>query len=146
MNIFYGIEVPGEGRLVQVWFDALNLDAQMEILSMALHLERLPMGRWRRPDYDPLDGEGGISELRPNNIRGSMGSITYRMYGLRGYPNNNSYTFLHGTDKEDKNDLDGKERAKQRLRQLIGRGARIHKFDFTPKTDSDIEKGEGCEV
>jgi len=142
MNEFYGIEVYREGRIVQEWFDALDLDAQLEILNMALHLERLPMGRWRRPDYDPLDGEGGISELRPKDVRGVDGNIIYRIYGFRSHPNKNSYTFLHGTDKDVKNDLDGKIQAKRRLGQLFRPETRVHKFDFTPKAASDTEKGQ----
>jgi|HubBroStandDraft_4_1064222.scaffolds.fasta_scaffold309733_2 hypothetical protein len=141
MNEFCGIDVRGEGRVVQEWFDALSLDAQLEILNMALHLESLPMGRWQRPDYDPLDGEGGISEVRPKDVRGETGNITYRIYGWRGYPNKNSYTFLHGTDKDVKNDLEGKAEAKRRVGQLVRDEARIHKFDFTPKTVSDSQEG-----
>jgi hypothetical protein len=140
MNEFYGIEVYGEGRIVQDWFDGLDLDAQLEILNMALHLEKLSMGRWRRPDYDPLDGEGGISELRPRDVRGEDGNITYRIYGLRGHPSKTSYIFLHGTDKDVKNDIEGKGQAKRRLGQLLRQEARAHKFDFTPKVASDTEE------
>jgi hypothetical protein len=142
MNVFYGIETFAEGQVVQGWFDALNFDAQLEILNMVLHLERLPMGRWRRPDYDPLEGEGGISELRPKDIRGTTGNVTYRLYGLLKHPHKNAYTFLHGTDKETKNDVDGKEHSRQRMGQLFRNEARTHKFDFTPKAASDTKSGE----
>jgi hypothetical protein len=141
MSKFFGIDVKDEGRVVQEWFDALSLDAQLEILNMALHLESLPMGRWQRPDYDPLDGEGGISEVRPKDVRGQSGNITYRIYGWRGHPDKNSYTFLHGTDKDVKNDLEGKAEAKRRVGQLVRGEARIHEFDFTPKAISDPQEG-----
>src|SRR5713226_10655353 len=115
MTEFYGIDVKGEGQVVQDWFNGLSIDAQDEILNLALHLEKLPTGLWRRPDFDPLDGEGGISELRPKDIRGPEGNIIYRIYGWLGHPNRNSYMFLYGTDKEEKNDLEGKAIAKWRL-------------------------------
>jgi hypothetical protein len=88
------------------------------------------MGLWRRPDFDPLEGEDGISELRPKNIRSDSGSVTYRIYGWKGYPTGNSYTFLHGTDKEEKNDVEGKDRAKSRARKLFANRAQAHKFNF----------------
>jgi hypothetical protein len=141
MNEFYGIDVRGEGRIVQDWFDALDLDAQLEILNMALHLSRLSMGRWQRPDYDPLDGEEVISEVRPKDVRGETGNITYRIYGWRGYPIKNSFTFLHGTDKDVKNDLEGKAEANRRAGQIVRDEARVHKFDFIPKTVSDSQEG-----
>ena len=131
MNIFFGIDVEGEGRVVQEWFNGLIPDARDEILNLVLHLERLPMGRWRRPEFDPLDGEGGISELRPKNIRSDEGSIAYRIYGWKGYPDNGSYTFLHGTDKDEDNDVEGKEHAKWRADQLFRHKARTHKFVFS---------------
>jgi hypothetical protein len=143
MNEFFGIEVRVEGRIVQRWFDALPLDAREYILNLVLHLERLPMGRWRRPDYDPLDGEGGISELRPKDVRGADGNIVYRIYGMRGHPSKNSYTFLHGTDKDAKNDVEGKEHAKWRLDQLLRKEAQAHKFDFASEFNTEIEEGQG---
>jgi hypothetical protein len=130
MTDFFGIDVKGEGPVVQDWYDRLIPEAQDEILNLALHLARLPMGLWHRPDFDPLEGEGGISELRPKDIRSDSGNATYRIYGWRGYPKANSYTFLHGTDKEEKNDFEGKEQAKWRAKQLFEGRAQPHKFDF----------------
>jgi hypothetical protein len=140
MNEFHGIDVEGEGRVVQDWFNSLILDAREEFLNLALHLERLPMGLWRRPDFDPLEGEGGISELRPKDIRCDDGKITYRIYGLRGHPNKNSYTFLHGTAKDVKNDVEGKEFAKWRAAQLARGEAQTHKFDFAAEFAPEVEE------
>jgi hypothetical protein len=130
MNEFYGIDVKNEGRVVQDWFDQLGIEAKSEILNLFLHLQRLPMGRWRRPEYDPLDGEGGISELRADEVSTDDGVAFYRIYGWKRYPESNSYTFLHGTDKDEKNDVVGKESAKRRATQLFGGEAHPHRFDF----------------
>jgi len=130
MTEFFGIDVQSEGRVIQDWYDHLIPEAQDEILNLALHLGRLPMGLWRRPDFDPLEGEGGISELRPKDVRSDSGNTVYRIYGWRSYPKANSYTFLHGTDKEEKNDFEGKEHARRRARQLFDGRAQPHKFNF----------------
>jgi hypothetical protein len=130
MNSFFGIDVRGEGRVVQEWFNQLTPEAQDEILNLLLHLQSLPMGLWRRPEYDPLDGEGGISELRAAEVSSDDGVAFYRIYGWKGYPDTHSYTFLHGTDKDEKNDIQGKERAKWRAEQLFRDEARHHKFDI----------------
>jgi hypothetical protein len=143
MNRFLGIDVDGEGQVVQDWFNALVLEAREEILNLVLHLERLPMGLWRRPDFDPLDGEGGISELRPRDVRSAQGNVVYRIYGLKGYPDSRSYTFLHGTDKDVKNDIEGKGFAKRRAGQLARREARTHKFDFAAEFTSAPEEEPG---
>src|SRR5580658_4651072 len=103
MNEFHGIDVRGEGRVVQEWFDGLMLEAREEILNLVLHLESLPMGLWRRPEFATLQGEEPLSELRPDDVRCDEGIFFYRIYGLKGYPDSNSYTFLHGTDKDAKN-------------------------------------------
>jgi len=98
MNKFCGIDVRGEGRVVQYWFSRLRLEAQEEILNLVLQLESLPMGLWRRPEFATLQGEEPLSELRPDDVRCDEGIFFYRIYGLQGYPDSNSYTFLHGTD------------------------------------------------
>jgi hypothetical protein len=132
MVTFYGIDVEGEGRVVQDWFDHLDPIAQDEIIVLILHLASLPMGLWRRPEYDPLDGEGVISELRADEVRTEEGTFTYRIYGLRSHPDKNSYTFLLGTDKDLKNDIEGKRFAKMRVAELASGKARPHKFNLTP--------------
>jgi len=127
---WFGFESRQEGCVAQDWFNGLDIDAQLEILNMIGHLRVLPGGKWSRPDYDPLLGEGGISELRPKDVRTAEGNKTYRIYGVREYPDKHSYTFLHGTDKEQKNDRDGKDIARRRLRQLLENRGSIQEFDF----------------
>jgi hypothetical protein len=83
---FYGFTSRQEGSVVQKWFNGLDLGAQLEIINLVSHLRNRPGGQWARPDFDPLDGEGGISELRPMGIRTSDGNATYRIYGYREYP------------------------------------------------------------
>ena len=139
-------ETEAEGRPVQVWFDKLRIEAKEEIIDLILHMRVRIASQWRLPEFDPLDGEGGISELRPNNIHCEEGSLTYRIYGLRSYPEKLSYTFLYGVRKEVKNDREGKDFAKWRLQQLhqeqfrTGRPA-AHTFDFSGKSDSEIGSG-----
>jgi hypothetical protein len=130
MNKFCGIDVRGEGRVVQDWFSRLPLEAREEMLNLVLHLESLPMGSWRLPEFKILQGEEPLSELRPDDVRCDDGIFFYRIYGLKGYPDSNSYTFLHGTDKDAKNDIEGKGIAKLRVEQLVRRTAQTHKFDF----------------
>jgi hypothetical protein len=132
---FFGIELEAEGRPVQDWYDGLSIQAQEEITDLVQHLRVKTESRWDRPDFDPLEGEGGISEIRPDNVRGDSGSKTLRVYGIMSCPADMSYTFLHGTEKEVKNDRDGKNFAKYRLQQLtdesIKRGEpAVHEFDF----------------
>lgn len=127
---FYGFQSEAEGPVVQLWYDGLDFDAQLEIVNLVAHLRVRPGGLWVRPDFDPLDGEGGISELRPNNVRTDQGDACYRIYGIREHPDKHSYTFLHGTDKDVTNDLEGKAIAKRRLHELRHGGGSIHRFDF----------------
>ena len=141
---FYGFESRAEGRPVQDWFDNIPVEAQEEISDLVGHLRVRIASQWRKPEFDPLDGEGGISEIRPTNIRSEEGCDTYRIYGWRGYPNEWSYTFLHGTKKGEKNDREGKDFAKWRLDQIAreqferGRPA-AHRFSFEGKPDSEAK-------
>ena len=73
---FYGFESRAEGRPVQEWFDQLPIEAQEEITDLVEHLRVRVASQWRKPEFDPLDGEGGISELRPTNIRSAGGNYT----------------------------------------------------------------------
>jgi hypothetical protein len=146
MNKFCGIDVRGEGRVVQYWFSRLRLEAQEEILNLVLQLESLPMGLWRRPEFATLQGEEPLSELRPDDVRCDEGIFFYRIYGLQGYPDSNSYTFLHGTDKDAKNDIEGKGIARWRIEQLVRKEAQTHKFDFAAEFTSALEeeqRGQG---
>jgi hypothetical protein len=115
------------------------------------HLRVKKASRWDRPDFDPLEGEGGISEIRPDNIRGDSGNTTLRVYGLMGYPDRMSYTFLHGTEKDVKNDRDGKDFAKYRLQQLTAETFRrgkpaVHEFNFEGKPYPTTGTRGGCKV
>ena len=131
MSAFYDIEVDGEGRVVLDWYNGLHPNAQDEILNLLLQLESLPMGLWSRPEFDPLFGEGGISELRADEVSTESGVSFYRIYGWKGFPDNHSYTLLHGTDKDEKNDIEGKSRAKWRADQLFRRNeATVHRFNL----------------
>jgi hypothetical protein len=128
---------------VQPWFNKLRIEAKEEIVDLVLHMRARIARQWKLPEFDPLDGEGGISELRPNDIRCEEGSLTYRIYGLRGYPDKWSYIFLHGVRKEEKNDREGKSFAKWRLQQLHEEHLRTgepaaHIFDFSGRSDSEI--------
>ena len=143
---FFGIELDMEGRLVQYWYDGLSIQVQEEITDLVQHLRVRTASRWDWPDFDPLDGEGGISEIRPDNMRGTSGSSTLRVYGIMGYPGKLSYTFLHGTEKDVKNDRDGKDFAKYRLQQLYAESFKrgkpaVHSFDFEGKPDSTTKSG-----
>jgi hypothetical protein len=147
---FFGFESKAEGRPVQAWYNRLRVEAKEEITDLVEHLRVRVASQWGWPDFDPLDGEGGISELRPANIHCEEGSLTYRIYGVRGYPGKWSYTFLHGVRKEERNDMEGKEFAKWRLRQLgeeeIKRGGpAIHKFDFEGEPNSETGARAGSE-
>lgn len=137
---FYGFESPQEGKVVQNWFNGLDLFAQMEIINLVATIRVRPGGKWLWPDFDPLEGEGGISELRPRDVRTDTGNKTYRIYGFRGYPDKHSYTFLHGKDKDVKNDVEGKGIAKGRFHQLLSGNGKIHKFDFEAEPVEQTEE------
>jgi hypothetical protein len=135
---FFGIELEAEGRPIQDWYDGLSIQAQEEITDLVEHLRVKKASLWDRPDFDPLEGEGGISEIRPDNIRDDAGSRTLRVYGIMGWPYKMSYTFLHGTEKDVKNDRDGKDFAKYRLEQVTAETLKrgrptVHEFDFEGK-------------
>ena len=140
---FYGFESKQEGCPVQRWFNNLDTDAQLEVINCVSYLRTLPSGRWVRPDFDPLDGEGGISEVRPRDVRTNQGNTTYRIYGFRGHPARYAYTFLHGTDKDVKNDVAGKGIAKGRLYQLFYQDGMVHKFDFEGEPVEETEREQG---
>ena len=128
-----------EGRPVLEWFSALPDEAQDEICDLLGYLRVRTNSRWQRPSFDPLDGEGGISELRFDDVRyeqnGEIKQITCRIYGFFGPQNHkHSYTFLHGTNKKVRNDKNGKQIARERLRQLERNEATVHRFDQCPSS------------
>lgn len=118
---------------VQAWFDDLPPDVRDEIADLLRYLEKMTNALWRRPEYDPLDGEGGISEIRmrdvPVEINGQIQIITARMYGFFG-PGKGEYTFLHGTNKRTRNDKRGKQIARDRLAQIKDGNGIVYEFKF----------------
>lgn len=125
-----------EGRPVQSWFDGLPPAVQDEICDLLGYLAKIVDSRWRRPEFDPLDGEERISELRPDDVfiedeEGNIQTFTCRLYGFFGPPDQrNAYTLLHGTRKGEKNDKAGKRIANARFQQLERGEATVHEFEF----------------
>jgi len=126
---FLGFESVKEGRPVQSWYDSLPEAHKEEIRDLFLYLEKATDSVWRKPEFDPLSGAGGISEIRVPEIRHAGGSITYRIYGYFG-PRQREYTFLHATAKKVRNDKHGKRIARDRLDQLAHGNATAHPFSF----------------
>jgi hypothetical protein len=126
-----------EGNPVQKWFDGLPDEAQEEIRDLLGYLRVKTKSKWEEPEFDPLKGEGGISELRPSPIlreeSGKVRKYTCRIYGFFGPKEyEHSYTFLHGNDKNVRNDIDGKRIAKEHLGQIEHRQATVHEFQEWP--------------
>ncbi|HEV2492960.1 MAG TPA: hypothetical protein VG204_07790 [Terriglobia bacterium] len=144
---FLGFESVKEGRPVQVWFDLLPEGDRFEIIDLFIWLRAKTRSLWTLPEFDPLDGEGGISEIRVPEIRTADGSVFYRIYGVRGARElERSYILLHGTDKVVKNDIEGKRIAKRRLGELERREqATVHSFDFERGHGQEIEEEPGGE-
>jgi hypothetical protein len=126
---FLGFETALKNRLVQDWFDGLPDIAQDEARDTLGYLQHASIIEWKRPRFSPL--EEGISE-----VRFKAESITYRIYGCF-WPEGTqqSYTFLHGTDKKVKNDTHGKGIAKDNLGKLRRREATTHQFKFESEPD-----------
>ena len=141
---FLGFESFSEGQPTQAWFDNLPEDDRFEIVHLLSWLRVRTKHRWTLPEFDPLEGEAGISEIRVPEIRTAEGSVFYRIYGVRGTRElERSYVFLHGTDKVVKNDIEGKGIARRRLGELTRREATVHPFDFEkhPGQAADEEPG-----
>lgn len=137
---FLGFQSPVDGRPVQLWFDGLPENDRFEIQDLLNYLANTTDRLWRRPEFDPLEGAGGISEIRIPLIRSESGSVTYRIYGYFG-PGVCQYCFLHGADKKVKNDEEGKFIAKDRLGQIKRGEATAHKFVFEKGIVVEITKG-----
>ena len=136
---FLGYQSTAEGRPVQAWFNGLPDNDRYEILDLLNTLANVTDKLWRRPEFDPLEGAGGISEIRVPDIRSESGSVTYRIYGYFG-PGSRQYCFLHGTNKKVKNDEEGKAIANNRLAQIRRGEATVHKFAFEKGTVVEISK------
>jgi|SRR5271170_5291630 len=139
---FMGFESEADGRVVQVWFNGLPEEAKEEITDLFQALQVVTQSRWRRPEFDLLVGAGGISELRPADVRCEAGCLTYRVYGFFG-PNKHEYTLLHGTLKPVRNDHHGKRTAKERLARIQRREATTHEFNFEGEPLPKVAEGAG---
>lgn len=138
---FLGFQSEAEGCPVQVWFHNLPQEDREEIVDLLDYVRNTTNRPWPKKVFDALEGEGGISELKLDNIRclrdGEIQEITYRIYGFFGPKQyEHAYTFLHGTAKDAKNDRVGKQIAKGRLDEITRGSARVHKFDFSKSPDS----------
>src|SRR5216683_506194 len=104
---FLAFESLREGRPLQEWFDPLPDDDKWEITDLLDALQKVTDRRWPKEVFDPLLGAGGISEIKIPNIKCFRDSefkiVTYRIYGFFG-PYKQCYTFLHGKEKDVKND------------------------------------------
>ena len=141
---FCGFQSPQDGRPVQKWYALLPPTHKIEVASMFAYLGNLTATVWGRPFFDPLAGEGGISEIIVPDFRDDLGVAYYSIYGCDG-PGKQVYTFLHATNKRARNDKIGKAIAKRRLRQLHDGNATIHKFDFEEHLVVEFTKGSGRE-
>jgi hypothetical protein len=143
---FLGFKSEAEGRPVQIWFNALPEEPdKYEITDLLDALQKTNDRLWPAEVFDPLRGTGGISEIKIPNIRcfrdGKFRVITYRIYGYfgpRGYVH--CYTFLHGAEKDVKNDTTGKQIAKGRLDEIERGAAGVHKFNFDEEPDAETEE------
>lgn len=126
---FNGYESLVDGTPVQRWFDHLPENDRGEIIDLLLSIQNATAKQWRRPEFDPLLGAGGISEIIVPPIRSFNGETYYRIYGYFG-PGDHEYTFLHGTDKVVKNDTEGKRIAKERLDKINREEAGVCKFNL----------------
>jgi hypothetical protein len=128
--VFLGFESAEEGQPVQGWFNNLIEDHRDIVKDLLGFLQVLPRSGWEDPFFDPLPGEGGISEIRFAPIKCLRGKFYYRIYGFFDSELEESYNFLHATNKKTRNDKHGKAKAKKRLRQLKSGEAKLHRFDL----------------
>jgi hypothetical protein len=137
---FPGYHSASEGRPVQDWLNDLPEGMRDEIADFLNYMKEVKKHQWRSPEFDPLDGAGGISELRPPDYRDEDGSHTVRLYGYFG-PSRGEYTILHGTVKKVRNDKNGKRIAKQRMERVESRTASTHELDFEGVVGQATRKG-----
>ena len=127
---FFGFESAREGQPVQVWFGNLREDHRDLVKDRLSYLQVTPRSDWDEPHFDPLPGAGGISEIRFDPIRCLAGKFYYRIYGFFGTEEEESYNFLHATNKKSRNDKLGKAIAKRRLHELQTAEAELHPFNL----------------
>jgi hypothetical protein len=130
---FYGFESPREGRPVQAWIGQIRVDRLDDhlfaIKDQLAMLQVTPRSEWDQPLFDPLWGEGGISEIRFDPIKCERGKFYYRIYGVFD-EESAAYIFLHATNKQRRNDKHGKAIAKRRLGELRSGEATTHEIDL----------------
>lgn len=143
---FHAFVSKAEGCPVQSWFDGLPQEDKEEIVDLLDRVRITTNKPWPERVYDPLRGEGGISEIKVENLtrmrEGKVKEITYRIYGFFGPKHlEHSYTFLHGTEKSAKNDRIGKNIAKGRLDEIARGTAGIQKFNHKGRSPSETQQG-----
>jgi hypothetical protein len=127
---FVAFKSAEEGEPIDEWWRSLPDDSddhRGHIKDILGQLQITPPEEWEDgsddPLFDPLIGEGGISEIRfVPAIFSVKGRFCYRIYGFME-AEELRYTFLHATNKPRRNDKDGKSTAKRRLRELIAKQA-----------------------
>jgi hypothetical protein len=142
---FYAFVSKAEGCPVQSWFDGLPQEDKEEIVDLLDRVRNTTSRPWPERIYDPLKGEGGISEIKVENLtrerEGKVEEITYRIYGFFGPKHlEHSYTFLHGTEKSVKNDRTGKAIAKGRFDEIERGTAGVQKFNHTRRPVSAVKE------
>jgi Phage derived protein Gp49-like (DUF891) len=121
---FLGVETLKGHRPVQSWFDALPDLVREETADLLGHLQNLTDRKWKGPEFDWLEGEPDIREIRPIGRE-----ECYRIYGFFG-PGKHEFTLLHGTCKDERNDRPGKSIARTRLSEFRQSLWRTHEFNF----------------
>jgi len=142
---FYAFVSEAEGCPVQSWFDGLPQEDREEIVDLLDRVRNTTNRPWPERIYDPLKGEGGISEIKVENLtrlrEAKVEEITYRIYGFFGPRHlEHSYTFLHGTEKSAKNDRLGKAIAKGRLEEIARSIAGVQKFNHKGRSGTKVEE------
>lgn len=138
--LFFDFASPKQGRPVQAWFNGLFEDHREAVKDRLSYLVALPSSAWEEPFFDPLIGDGGISEIRFDPIKCERGKFYYRIYGFFGQEDKQqeeSYNFLHATNKNARNDRHGKAIAKSHLRELQDGEASLEPFDMDPNIPSE---------
>ena len=106
-------------------------DHFLAIKDQLAQMQVTPFSEWEDERlFDPLEGEGGISEIRidpPFYV--NQRAFFYRIYGFAD-EDRASYVFLHGTNKRRKNDEHGKSVAKKRLAELYSGEAKAREISL----------------
>lgn len=143
--VFLSFESPKDGKPVQEWYDNLIDGHRNKVKDTLNFLQFTQREDWDRPEFDPLNGEDGISEIRFETIRDVTGKFYYRIYGFFAGDDAESYNFLHVVNKRAKNDRPGKSKARKRLQEVLDETATLHEFNLDEEiTSPQIGKGLVC--